>query len=418
MSFAYNLELTNSCNNRCIFCATEHHIAFRSMDQIRFEIFKAREDGCQRLDLTGGEPTIHPKIVEITALAKRLNFDVIYLKTNGRRLADKNFAKRLIDAGISEVLIAIHGHTPEIHDMQTGRKGSFLETVQAIKNCKELRVRVGTLTVITALNYMYLPEITTFMFENLRRDNHAFAYCYPTASSYWNFDRVVPWYRDVQSYLIESFKIMESAGAKANVDNVPLCIIPGYERCCNFLTTGGDLCHPVHEFGPRCNECIYYIVCDGMPPTYTKARGWDEFVPITEPMKETLLRPKDYKINLNQCLTMMGFVVEKNFGGVLYYKDMIFLTHKGVEIIRHFDGVTTIREIAQKFGDNGIKFALSIVDRGYALITDPHPGAIKQDPVARGFSYRPISDIITTNSEEFEYRLYRPLPSYPNFTLQ
>ena len=417
MTNAYALELTNSCNNRCIFCATDHHIAYRSMEQLRFEICRARENGAERLDLTGGEPTIHPRIADIAAMGKRLKFDLIYLKTNGRKLADMNFLRKLLDSGVNEVLIGIHGHNPEVQDALTCRPGSFHEAVQGIKNCLTAGVQMATLSVVTTMNYMYLPEITKFMFSMVK-DNHAFAYCYPTASSYKNFDQIVPWYRDVQPYLLEALRLIESYHGTSNLDNIPLCIIPGYERYCNFLTTGGELCHPVHEYGPRCPECLYYAICDGMPPTYTRTRGWDEFVPVTKPREAEAETPKKVVVEEDKTLVLRGLFVEKSFGGILWdHYRILILTPRGVEVLKHFDGRTTLREIKEKYGEKALTFAVSVVQRECAQICNP----LKEGARAISSSFSYISSKkklnIQTGEDEFEYRMYQPPYPYPQVSL-
>jgi len=416
MTNAYSLELTNSCNNRCIFCATDHHIAYRSMEQLRFEICRARESGAERLDLSGGEPTIHPRIADIAAMGKRLKFDLIYLKTNGRKLADINFLKKLIDSGVNEVLIALHGHNAEVQDALTCRPGSFDEAVQGIKNCLTTGVKLATLSVVTTMNYKYLPEITKFMFTMVK-DHHAFAYCYPTASSYNNFDQIVPWYRDVQPYLLEALKLIESYNSTSNLDNIPLCIIPGYERYCNFLTTGGDLCHPMHEYGPRCQECLYYAICDGMPPTYTRSRGWDEFVPVTKPREAEAETPKKVVVEGDKVMALCEAFVEKSFGGVIWDRNhIVILTPRGVEVVKHFDGRTTLREIREKYGEKALNFAVSMAQKNFAQICKP----LKQAwAVTSSFSYinSTKKPTVKTGDDEFEYSMYQPLSPYPQVSL-
>jgi hypothetical protein len=416
MTNAYSLELTNSCNNRCIFCATDHHISYRSMEQLRFEICRARESGAERLDLSGGEPTIHPRIADIAAMGKRLKFDLIYLKTNGRKLADMNFLRRLMDSGVNEVLVGIHGHNPEVQDALTCRPGSFDEAVLGIRNCLNAGVKLATLSVVTSMNYKYLPEITKFMFS-IVKDHHAFAYCYPTASSYKNFDQIVPWYRDVQPYLLETLRLIESCNSTSNLDNIPLCIIPGHERYCNFLTTGGDLCHPIHEYGPRCPECLYYAICDGMPPTYTRTRGWDEFVPVTRPREAEAGRSEKVVLEGDKVMSLCEAFVEKSFGGVLWDRNNIaILTPRGVEVIKHFDGRTTLREIREKFGEKALDFAVLMARRGFAQISNPLK---KARTVSNSFSYITSTKKpnVKTGDDEFEYSMYRPLSPYPQVSL-
>jgi 7,8-dihydro-6-hydroxymethylpterin dimethyltransferase len=48
------------------------------------------------VQLSGGEPTIHPQILEIVALAKTKRIKAVMINTNGVRIArDEEFVRRL-----------------------------------------------------------------------------------------------------------------------------------------------------------------------------------------------------------------------------------------------------------------------------------------------------------------------------------
>jgi uncharacterized radical SAM superfamily Fe-S cluster-containing enzyme len=57
---------------------------------------KTEDNTADILQISGGEPTTHPDILEILHLAKTKNFKYIMLNTNGLRIAnDEDFVKKL-----------------------------------------------------------------------------------------------------------------------------------------------------------------------------------------------------------------------------------------------------------------------------------------------------------------------------------
>ena len=91
--------------------------------------------------------------------AKKLkNIKSIRIQSNGRRLSDYIYCKDLVEAGVNEFFISIYGHNSKIHDSLTRRKGSFLETIRGLENLMKLKVDVITNTVVTKLNYKFLPR--------------------------------------------------------------------------------------------------------------------------------------------------------------------------------------------------------------------------------------------------------------------
>lgn len=97
------LEITERCNLKCPICYAESGPdagTYRSLEQIEFmmdELVK-NEGHPDVVQVSGGEPTIHPQFFEILDLAKTKPIRHLMVNTNGIRIAkDKAFAKRLAD---------------------------------------------------------------------------------------------------------------------------------------------------------------------------------------------------------------------------------------------------------------------------------------------------------------------------------
>lgn len=95
------LEITERCNLKCPICYAESSPqkgSFRTLEKIEFmldNIIK-NERFADIVQISGGEPTIHPQFFEILDLAKSRPIRHIMVNTNGLRIAnDKEFVKRL-----------------------------------------------------------------------------------------------------------------------------------------------------------------------------------------------------------------------------------------------------------------------------------------------------------------------------------
>jgi hypothetical protein len=113
------LEVTDACNLTCEGCYRPHHDNHKSLEDIAKElaVFKAaRNSDC--MSLAGGDPLVHPEIVEIVRMVREGGWKPI-INTNGLALGPKLLAK-LKEAGAS-------GFTFHIDTTQI-RKDSEAET--------------------------------------------------------------------------------------------------------------------------------------------------------------------------------------------------------------------------------------------------------------------------------------------------
>lgn len=95
------LEITERCNLKCPICYAESSPqkgTFRSLEQIEFMLNAIVENEKEPdiIQISGGEPTIHPQFFEILDLVKSKPVKHIMVNTNGLKIAnDKEFVKRL-----------------------------------------------------------------------------------------------------------------------------------------------------------------------------------------------------------------------------------------------------------------------------------------------------------------------------------
>lgn len=145
-------SVTNACNMDCPICFT-YNRADRKYFMSRAELRRLLDNLIERagpfdlVNITGGEPTLHPEIVDLLRECRRPEIGRVTLNTNGLRLAaDEDLCRSLADLGIYVILsfdTFRHERAIKIH----GRDVVDLKR-QALENLQ--RFGIGT----TLLNVM------------------------------------------------------------------------------------------------------------------------------------------------------------------------------------------------------------------------------------------------------------------------
>ena len=106
-----SLYVTDRCNLDCAYCTEyDNSRPHPSLDDLKKWIRKIRELGTMRIALVGGEPLVHPNIVELVRYCRELGF-ATSLTTNGFLLTRKLVAE-LEDAGLQVMQISVDRMTP------------------------------------------------------------------------------------------------------------------------------------------------------------------------------------------------------------------------------------------------------------------------------------------------------------------
>ncbi len=181
-----------NCNNNCFFCYERHkrHLPPKNTEEVIKEIAAARKKGFDKISFIGGEPTLRPDILDLINYAKSLKFSQIMITTNGRMFAYPDFARKITQAGLTQVVFSLHGPNKKIHDQITSAPGSFGQLVEGVKNAKKCTgLSVGTNTTIVNRNYKYLPEITGLLRKwGIKRAE--FIWVYPSLLA--QYKKIVP----------------------------------------------------------------------------------------------------------------------------------------------------------------------------------------------------------------------------------
>lgn len=169
--YRMDLALTYRCNNACAHCYNarpRQYPELETADWIRI-IDRLWELAIPHIVFTGGEPTLRPDLPELIAHAER-NGQITGINTNGRKLSDKAFLDKLVNAGLDHVQITLESHDPAIHDAMVSTPGSkahgaWEQTTSGLRNALASPLFVMTNTTLLQVNSPYLAETLDFLAE-------------------------------------------------------------------------------------------------------------------------------------------------------------------------------------------------------------------------------------------------------------
>lgn len=148
-----NLQILYACNFRCRICdfwkEAYRHKPRLSANEAGIVSEKLNQIGPQIVSIGGGEPLLHPELVEIVKALARHHFPVMI--SNGS-LMTRETASRLWAAGMVEISVSLDYAEAAKHDAQRSFPGAFGRAIKALQTLQETRTspeqRVNMITVI------------------------------------------------------------------------------------------------------------------------------------------------------------------------------------------------------------------------------------------------------------------------------
>ena len=143
------ISIINSCNLRCQGCwidvsAKQEKIPVDAMNKL---IGEAKQAGNRFFGILGGEPFMHPELLEILAAHPDCYFQVF---TNGHFITD-DVARELRKIGNATPLISVEG-TEIVSDLRRGRGDVLNQTMAGIEACVRNKLFTGVATSLCQTN--------------------------------------------------------------------------------------------------------------------------------------------------------------------------------------------------------------------------------------------------------------------------
>ncbi len=172
-----DIELTHNCNLRCVMCSfvegSQINKAFsnekRSKHEYQADLPSLEEwdkffSGIRRrspvINISGGEPMLHPGFRDIAAMLKKYGFTVTM--TTNATLIDEDMAD-FVSAHFDAIVISVDGNR-EVHDRIRNSPGAFEKTYKAIGLLNELKkkrkVRTPRITINSTISWENCADLS------------------------------------------------------------------------------------------------------------------------------------------------------------------------------------------------------------------------------------------------------------------
>jgi MoaA/NifB/PqqE/SkfB family radical SAM enzyme len=270
------------CNQACTFCFVARQLPPPRHDWIQRAIVDAARRG-DSVSLSGGEPTLHPRLLEYVRLASGASPHPVTLQTNAVRL-DAALTAALVDAGLGHAFVSLHGATAETAEAITRAPGTFRRTLEGLDHLHRAKVPTTVNFVLCGANADEMTPALELVAARWRGARFNLSFVQASTDMVSRDRALIPRYRDVMRHVQDVFR----AGRQRGVDvigfesmcGLPLCVVPD--------GVGRELFDIPPEFESddfvktdACTRCVHDRRCWGIRRSYAELHGTAELLPVT-----------------------------------------------------------------------------------------------------------------------------------------
>jgi len=206
------LEVTRRCTSRCPHCYTASSPTASQPDPPGETLGALCEAlaraGVRKAAFSGGEPLLRADLEELIRFARGQGLAVNLI--NNGTLATPARARRLAAAGLPTAQVSLEAPDEELHDLLTGRRGAFAETLAGIASLQQAGIEVQTNTTITRPSADRIAALPAFL-AGLGVRRCSLNLCIPTGTARTAADLLLP-YQEVGPLLEEVRRAARTAG--------------------------------------------------------------------------------------------------------------------------------------------------------------------------------------------------------------
>jgi len=143
-----------ACTANCPTCACrrELHKDLRREPMLTLQdwsriLTEARELGVERLDISGGEPTLYKYLTNLIQIGRGYGWHV-GVNTNGS-LIDQAYAESLLRAGVNTICVSLYSPNPAVHDAMRRSRNLWHKATNAIRILRAMERRFPDFRVVT-----------------------------------------------------------------------------------------------------------------------------------------------------------------------------------------------------------------------------------------------------------------------------
>jgi len=294
------LRLTFVCNQDCGFCwqgrdwpAPPAELYFVWLDQ-----FAAM--GLRTLLVTGGEPTLWPRLAELIARARGVHGMDVLLETNAIRMRQPHVLQSLQEAGLKTLFVSYHSPDAATSDAMTRAPRTHRNTERGVQAWLEAGLEVHLNCVVQPENVHQLADHAAAIVERFVRpfpQGKVGMVSYTQPAPYFDLDHfaaaLVP-LDEVAQGLTRAARTLAAAGVGVQIDGscgFPTCLIADVPELMRWQPDleMADSDAQSRGFAPVCQTCAAQAGCLGVRREYLAQygdRGLRPFVTLPPALQE------------------------------------------------------------------------------------------------------------------------------------
>lgn len=234
MKNAY-LAICYICNENCKFCPCskkeKQDRLITPIEELKKSVDKMQLHGVTDITLSGGEPTLHPDLLELVGYIQEKNIKVTIL-SNGERFSSALYILEVldkVDITSLRVITTLHSSKAEEHEKANQTIGSFERSIAGLKNLSQNGAKIIIKHCITKENYQNLVEFYKYCTANFEQNVDvqlcSIDYC-GIPQSMWENEKIL--FRNLKPYLEElldyDIQLKEKGSTRRlYCINMPLC---------------------------------------------------------------------------------------------------------------------------------------------------------------------------------------------------
>jgi len=164
------IEVNSNCNMDCPLCFSEAQPGFsltlEEVEQMLDDLVRT-EGNPEVVQFSGGEPTIHPQIIDFVRAAKARKIPFVMVNTNGKRIAhDDRFLEQLNEVRPS-FYFQFDGFSPETYRILRGEPNILDEKLRALDRLAQIGLSVTLVPAIErGVNEHEVGKIVEFAIQH------------------------------------------------------------------------------------------------------------------------------------------------------------------------------------------------------------------------------------------------------------
>jgi len=274
------VQAAGTCN---LYCACCQNPPDGKIPTLARALAAVKRRGIKAVSLEGGgEPTTNPDFFETIEKLRAAGVEHFMLSTNAVALADRAFCARAA-AEIDQFTVNFPSHLPAVYARAT-RSVKFPLALRGLKNLKVCGAedRLRLFHIVSAANFKALPAFADWVAANFGRAALVNLTFVRNAGRVQDNPAIVPSYTEAAPFIKITLAKFKLAGMKAVVQNVPLCLLGGFEGF-SFEFHRWRRGDKVFEDGVArparcgaCASCRLKPACCGARRDYARVRGLKE----------------------------------------------------------------------------------------------------------------------------------------------